>query len=76
MIPDERLRNVLNMGFNNIKSIKSRRQLKGHQAKILCCDWSPDKRHIVSSSQVRLPQTYLTDTNYSQTNLWVQVLFK
>ncbi|KAK9883973.1 hypothetical protein WA026_004909 [Henosepilachna vigintioctopunctata] len=32
-------------------SIKPRRTLKGHQAKVLCSDWSPDKRHIVSSSQ-------------------------
>uniref|UniRef100_S4PTB3 Gbeta5 n=3 Tax=Pararge aegeria TaxID=116150 RepID=S4PTB3_9NEOP len=28
-----------------------RRVLKGHQSKVLCCDWSPDKRHLVSSSQ-------------------------
>lgn len=33
-------------------NIKPRRVLKGHQAKVLCSDWSPDKRHIVSSSQV------------------------
>lgn len=33
-------------------SIKPRRVLKGHQAKVLCADWSSDKRHIVSSSQV------------------------
>ncbi|KAL0278420.1 UNVERIFIED_CONTAM: hypothetical protein PYX00_000247 [Menopon gallinae] len=32
-------------------NIKLRRILKGHQAKVLCSDWSPDKRHIVSSSQ-------------------------
>ncbi|XP_041984781.1 guanine nucleotide-binding protein subunit beta-5 [Aricia agestis] len=32
-------------------NLKIRRVLKGHQAKVLCCDWSPDKRHIVSSSQ-------------------------
>lgn len=32
-------------------NIKPRRILKGHQAKVLCSDWSPDKRHIVSSSQ-------------------------
>ncbi|ENN72007.1 hypothetical protein D910_08678 [Dendroctonus ponderosae] len=31
--------------------IKPRRTLKGHQAKVLCSDWSPDKKHIVSSSQ-------------------------
>lgn len=34
-----------------IINIKPRRVLKGHQAKVLCSDWSPDKRHIVSSSQ-------------------------
>ncbi|XP_077257041.1 guanine nucleotide-binding protein subunit beta-5 isoform X1 [Temnothorax americanus] len=32
-------------------NVKPRRILKGHQAKVLCSDWSPDKRHIVSSSQ-------------------------
>lgn len=32
-------------------NIKPRRVLKGHSAKVLCSDWSPDKRHIVSSSQ-------------------------
>lgn len=31
--------------------IKSRRLLKGHAGKVLCMDWSMDKRHIVSSSQ-------------------------
>ena len=31
-----------------------RRSLKGHNAKVLCLDWSTDKRHLVSSSQVRL----------------------
>ncbi|PSN57997.1 Guanine nucleotide-binding protein subunit beta-2 [Blattella germanica] len=36
----------------NFLNIKPRRVLKGHQAKVLCSDWSPDKRHIVSSSQV------------------------
>lgn len=36
----------------NYLNIKPRRVLKGHQAKVLCSDWSPDKRHIVSSSQV------------------------
>lgn len=35
-------------------NVKPRRVLKGHQAKVLCSDWSPDKRHIVSSSQVRI----------------------
>ena len=32
-------------------NIKPRRTLKGHQGKVLCMDWSSDKRHIVSSSQ-------------------------
>ncbi|CAJ0564902.1 unnamed protein product, partial [Mesorhabditis spiculigera] len=31
--------------------IKQRRILKGHAGKVLCMDWSTDKRHIVSSSQ-------------------------
>ncbi|CAH2984330.1 unnamed protein product [Chilo suppressalis] len=35
----------------NFPNLKLRRVLKGHQAKVLCSDWSPDKRHIVSSSQ-------------------------
>ncbi|XP_044736664.1 guanine nucleotide-binding protein subunit beta-5 isoform X2 [Chrysoperla carnea] len=35
----------------NYMNIKPRKILKGHQAKVLCSDWSPDKRHIVSSSQ-------------------------
>lgn len=34
-----------------IPNIKQRRILKGHQGKVLCTDWSTDKRHIVSSSQ-------------------------
>lgn len=34
-------------------NIKVRRSLKGHNAKVLCLDWSTDKRHLVSSSQVR-----------------------
>ncbi|XP_054159021.1 guanine nucleotide-binding protein subunit beta-5-like isoform X2 [Oppia nitens] len=41
----ERLDNVFNL------NIKPRRVLKGHQGKVLCCDWSYDNRHIVSSSQ-------------------------
>jgi guanine nucleotide-binding protein subunit beta-5 len=32
-------------------NIKVRRSLKGHNAKVLCLDWSTDKRHLVSSSQ-------------------------
>lgn len=40
----------------NFPNLKLRRVLKGHQAKVLCSDWSPDKRHIVSSSQVCISQ--------------------
>ncbi|KAK2704847.1 hypothetical protein QYM36_017035 [Artemia franciscana] len=36
--------------INNL-NIKTRRVLKGHQAKVLCLDWCSDKRHMVSSSQ-------------------------
>lgn len=32
-------------------NLKPRRVLKGHQAKVLCCDWSPDRRRLVSSAQ-------------------------
>merc|ERR1712203_937372 len=32
-------------------NVKVRRSLKGHNAKVLCLDWSLDKRHLVSSSQ-------------------------
>lgn len=32
-------------------TMKPRRVLKGHQGKVLCMDWSADKRHMVSSSQ-------------------------
>ena len=32
-------------------AVKTRRVLKGHQSKVLCMDWSADKRHLVSSSQ-------------------------
>lgn len=32
-------------------ALKLRRVLKGHQAKVLCADWSPDKRHVASCSQ-------------------------
>lgn len=34
-------------------NVKVRRVLKGHQGKVLSLAWSLDKRHIVSSSQVR-----------------------
>lgn len=39
-------------------NIKVRRSLKGHNAKVLCLDWSTDKRHLVSSSQVRNVRIY------------------
>ncbi|KAJ8307856.1 hypothetical protein KUTeg_014589 [Tegillarca granosa] len=32
-------------------NIKQRKVLKGHHGKVLCMNWSTDKRHIVSSSQ-------------------------
>lgn len=38
--------------INFLSNIKTRRHLKGHQSKVLCCDWCTDKRRIVSSSQV------------------------
>lgn len=47
----------------NQLSIKQRRILKGHASKVLCMDWSLDKRHIVSSSQV----VYPFDFGYSAT---------
>jgi hypothetical protein len=34
-------------------NLKARRLLKGHNGKVLCLDWCSDKRHILSSSQVR-----------------------
>ena len=39
-------------------NVKVRRSLKGHNAKVLCLDWSIDKRHLVSSSQVRIITFY------------------
>ncbi|XP_013392946.1 guanine nucleotide-binding protein subunit beta-5 [Lingula anatina] len=44
---------VVAQRLNNIQgfTMKPRRVLKGHQGKVLCMDWSQDKRHIVSSSQ-------------------------
>ncbi|KAI3384597.1 hypothetical protein SNEBB_000080 [Seison nebaliae] len=30
---------------------RARRTLKGHQGKVLACDWSADRHHLVSSSQ-------------------------
>lgn len=39
-----------------LPNLKVRKILKGHTAKVLCFDWSSDKRHIVTSAQVgRLP---------------------
>ena len=32
-------------------NLKVRRCLKGHNSKVLCLDWSSDRRHMVSSSQ-------------------------
>ena len=32
-------------------NLKVRRCLKGHHSKVLCLDWSSDRRHMVSSSQ-------------------------
>ena len=43
-------------------NIKVRRSLKGHNAKVLCLDWSQDKRHLVSSSQVGTVLTLLEAT--------------
>ncbi|XP_065217550.1 guanine nucleotide-binding protein subunit beta-5-like [Planococcus citri] len=39
------------LDFVNFLNVKTRRHLKGHQSKVLCCDWSVDKRRILSSSQ-------------------------
>lgn len=47
-------------------NIKPRRVLKGHQAKVLCSDWSPDKRHIVSSSQDGKLIIWDAFTNYKE----------
>lgn len=38
----------------NFINIKTRKTLKGHVSKVLCSDWSPDKRHLVSCSQVKV----------------------
>lgn len=42
-----------------LPALKMRRMLKGAQSKVLCTDWSPDKRHIVSSSQVNTIYIYI-----------------
>lgn len=44
-VGEQKLENLGNL------NIKTRRILKGHQGKVLCLDWSDDKRRIVSSSQ-------------------------
>lgn len=38
-------------------NIKPRRTLRGHTGKVLCSDWCPDKRHLVSASQVSKVKT-------------------
>ncbi|XP_076465619.1 guanine nucleotide-binding protein subunit beta-5-like isoform X2 [Babylonia areolata] len=53
-----------------------RRTLKGHQGKVLCLDWSSDKRQIVSSSedgQVLIWDAYKRNKEYSITmpTTWV-----
>lgn len=57
---EEERRKLNDVQFNSVASkleqltgwtIKTRRILKGHQGKVLCLDWSTDKRHLVSSSQ-------------------------
>ena len=41
--------------------LKPRRVLKGHQGKVLALDWSSDKRHIASTSQVyKINQIFLS----------------
>lgn len=50
-------------------TLKVRRVLKGHQAKVLCCDWHPDKRHLVSSSQVSVECCY----QLSNFNVWLRI---
>jgi len=37
--------------------LKARRVLKGHQGKVLAIDWSSDKRHIASTSQVKIKKS-------------------
>jgi hypothetical protein len=39
--------------INNIQ-LKARRVLKGHQNKVLALDWCCDKRHMATTSQVKL----------------------
>ncbi|OWF49829.1 guanine nucleotide-binding protein subunit beta-5-like [Mizuhopecten yessoensis] len=42
--------NIENTGISNFV-MKQRKMLKGHHGKVLCMNWSTDKRRIVSSSQ-------------------------
>lgn len=57
-------------------TIKPRRLLKGHQAKVLCADWSSDKRHIVSSSQVfKINSMYILRDFHSSSQRMARLLF-
>ena len=57
-------------------NIKTRRVLKGHQGKVLCMDWSADKRHIVSSSQVQYGHNRMLD-KYNEPSLsWLPIGFQ
>jgi len=35
-----------------VMNMKCKKVLKGHRGKILHCDWSPDKRHMMTAGQV------------------------
>ena len=48
----------------SLQNIKVRRVLKGHMGKVLCLDWCSDKRHLVSSSQVRAFPHLLNHLNH------------
>ncbi len=50
-------------------NMKARRMLKGHNGKVLCLDWANDKRHIVSSSQVRVTLALMIPSHINCTNL-------
>ena len=59
-------------------TMKPRRVLKGHQGKVLCMDWSTDKRHVVSSSQVCLTHHRYGSSHHTVTrwqhNRWKAVM--
>ncbi|KAG1669114.1 Guanine nucleotide-binding protein subunit beta-5 [Nymphon striatum] len=60
----------------NSLNIKTRRSMKAHVNKLLCLDWSPDKRHILSSSQdgkVVIWDAFTTNKEYafSLSTTWV-----